>query len=138
MAFGITLCRCEVDDLGLLLSSNDLGKRAIRVGLEPTARELCLSKSRRHIVGRDDAQCAPFMQIEVAKFRLAKPRRVRQHGLEHWLQFARRARNNTQHLGSCGLLLQRFAQFVQQPDVFDRDHGLAREAGDKRDLLVGE
>jgi hypothetical protein len=36
------------------------------------------------------------------------------------------------------LLLQRVAQFVEQPRVLDGDNGLCREIRNQRDLLVGE
>jgi hypothetical protein len=38
--------------------------------------------------------------------------------------------------GGGGLLLEGFAQLVEQPHVLDGDDGLAREARHQRDLLV--
>jgi hypothetical protein len=43
-----------------------------------------------------------------------------------------------QNLRGRGLLLQRFAQFVEQAGVFDGDDGLIGEVLDQLDLLVGE
>ena len=43
-----------------------------------------------------------------------------------------------QHLRGRGLLLQRFAQLVEQPGVLDGDDRLVGESGDQLDLLVGE
>ena len=57
---------------------------------------------------------------------------------EHRLQFAGRAADDPQHVGGGGLLLQRFAQLVEQPGVLDGDDGLSGEVRDQLDLLVGE
>src|SRR5262249_25437099 len=46
--------------------------------------------------------------------------------------------DNLQHVGGCGLLLQRFAQLVEQPRVLDRNHRLVGEGGGEFDLPVGE
>jgi hypothetical protein len=66
-----------------------------------------LGKGRRHIVACDDAQRASFIEIEVAEFRLAKSRGIRQHGLEHRFQLARRTADDTEDLRGRSLLLQR-------------------------------
>ena len=54
-------------------------------------------------------------------------------------------RDDLQHLGGRGLLLQRLGQLararlhlVEQPHVLDRDHRLVGEGRDQLDLLVGE
>src|SRR5262249_10615590 len=90
MVFGITLCRCSVGDLGRLLCSDHLAKRTARMRMERTTLAR-LGKRRRHIVARDDAKGASFIEIEVAEFGLANADRVSQHGLEHGLKLARRA-----------------------------------------------
>src|SRR5262249_37260022 len=54
------------------------------------------------------------------------------------LQFTRRTADDLQHLGGCGLLLQRLAQLVEQAGVLDGDDGLVGEALEQLDLLVGE
>src|SRR5262249_33045405 len=56
----------------------------------------------------------------------------------HRLQLTRRTRNDTQHFGGGGLLLQRFAQLVEQACVLDGDNGLVGEGHDQVDLLLGE
>jgi hypothetical protein len=61
-----------------------------------------------------------------------------QHCLEHRLQFAGRTGDDAQHFRGRGLLLQRFAQLVEQAGVLDGDDGLFCEVADKLDLLVGE
>ena len=53
-------------------------------------------------------------------------------------KFARRPADDLEHVGGRGLLLQRFAQLVEQARVLDRDDGLGSEVFDQFDLLVGE
>ena len=53
-------------------------------------------------------------------------------------QFTGRTRDDLQHLGGRGLLLQRFAQLVKQARILDRDDGLRGEVLNQLDLLVGE
>ena len=43
-----------------------------------------------------------------------------------------------EHVGGSGLLLERFAQLVEQPCVLDSDNGLSGKILEKLDLLVGE
>ena len=59
-------------------------------------------------------------------------------GLQHGLQIECRAADDLEHVGGGGLLLQRFAQFAEQPRVLDGDDGLGGEILHQRDLLVGE
>ena len=49
-----------------------------------------------------------------------------------------RARDDAQHLRGGRLLLQRFAQLVEQPRVFDGDDGLGGEVSDQIDLFFAE
>src|SRR6516225_389074 len=56
--------------------------------------------------------------------------------MEYRLQVAWRRANNLEHIGGGGLLLQRFAQLVQQPRVLDGDDGLGGKVLDELDLLV--
>ena len=48
------------------------------------------------------------------------------------------AADHLEHVGGGGLLLQRFAQLIEQARVLDGDDRLAGEARDQLDLLVGE
>src|SRR5262249_52763353 len=57
---------------------------------------------------------------------------------KHDLQVEGRSADDLEHVGGRGLLLQRFAQFVEQPRVLDRDDGLLCEIAYKLYLLVGE
>ena len=81
---------------------------------------------------------SPSRTIQRAEFGLANARRVLQHGLEHRLQFAWRRTDDLEHVGGGGLLLQRFAQLVEQPCVLDGDDGLRGKVLHQLDLLVGE
>ena len=56
--------------------------------------------------------------------------------LKHRPEIERRAADDFEHVGGGGLLLQRFAQLVEQPRVLDGDDGLAGEILDQLDLLV--
>ena len=58
--------------------------------------------------------------------------------LQHRLQVEGRAADDLEHVGGGGLLLQRFAQLVEQPRVLDGDDGLSGEVLHQLDLLVGE
>ena len=55
---------------------------------------------------------------------VAKARRRFDQGVEHRLQIEGRAADHLEHVGGGGLLLQRFAQLVEQARVLDGDHGL--------------
>ena len=70
--------------------------------------------------------------------RLAQPRRRFDQRVEHGLQIERRATNHLEHVGRRGLLLQRFAQLVEQARILDGDDGLRGEIGQQGDLFVGE
>src|SRR5262245_25795687 len=100
---------------------------------------------RQGALKRRYAEGIAFTQPEDAVRCLAKPSRVRQHGLKYRLKLAGRAADHLQHLGSRGLLLQRLGELararlhlVEQPHVLDRDHRLVGEGGYQLDLLVGE
>src|SRR5262249_54302707 len=57
------------------------------------------------------------MEVEAAEPGLAKAHCIGQHGLEHRLQLARRAGDNSQHLRGRGLLLQRLGELLFQVGV---------------------
>src|SRR5262249_1525199 len=58
--------------------------------------------------------------------------------VEHCFEVEGRAADDFEHVGSSGLLLQRFAQFVQQASVLHRDHGLVGEGGGQLNLPLGK
>jgi hypothetical protein len=67
---------------------------------------------------RSDPKGVSFMEVERAEIGLTQPGRVRQHGLEHRLQVARRARDHLQHFGGRGLLLQRVSKELSRLGEF--------------------
>src|SRR5215813_10323962 len=59
------------------------------------------------------------------------PRRALDDGVEDWLYVGRGSTDDAEHFRSSGLMLQGLTQFrvalldfLEQPHVFDRDHGL--------------
>ncbi len=118
-----------------------VGVRAEQLPLSP----LLLKHHGQITVERSNAEGVTFAQKHPAITGFTKPRRVREHDLEHRLQLAGRARDDLQHLRGRGLLLQRLGELagprlhlVEQPHVLDRDHRLIGEGCGEADLLVGE
>ena len=66
----------------------------------------------------------------------AQARGILDHRIEDWSKFIWRGRDNSEHLGSSGLLLERLAQFVEQPCILDGDDCLGGEVCHQLDLLV--
>ena len=60
------------------------------------------------------------------------------HRFKHRTEIESRAADDLQHLRGRGLLLQRFAQLIEQAGVLDGDDGLAGEALYQLDLLIVE
>src|SRR5207244_4092981 len=61
-----------------------------------------------------------------------------QYCIEDGCYLTRRAVDNLQYLGGCGLLLQGLARLGDQPCVLNRDHRLCREIFDERDFFFGK
>ena len=97
-----------------------------------------LDKRHRCVVQGSEAKRVALTKPHDAEFGFANSGRVSQHSIEHRLKFAGRAADDAQHLGGRGLLLQGFAQFIEQPDVLNRDHRLAGKVLDQLDLLIAE
>ena len=76
--------------------------------------------------------------IEHSALRPANADGIGQHRLEHRLKLAGRRADDAQHIRCRRLLLQRFAQFVEQPGVLDGDDSLRCEILQQRDLLIAE
>jgi hypothetical protein len=77
---------------------------------------------------RDERAVA--INVQYAELCLADAKCILKHGLKHRLQLARRTADDTEHLGGRCLLLQRFAQLIEQAGVLDGDDGLAGEIGE--------
>ena len=56
--------------------------------------------------------------------------------IEDRLQLAGRGTDDLEHVGGRRLLLQRFAQLIEQPGVLDSDDGLGSEVFNQLDLFV--
>jgi len=87
---------------------------------------------------RDVANTFPIRKKEHAEFGLTQARRVLQYGVEHWRQLAGGARNDAEYVGGGGLLLERFAQLVEQPHVLNCDNRLIRKVLHQLNLLVAK
>ena len=57
---------------------------------------------------------------------------------EHRLKVECRTADDLEHVGGRGLLLQRFAQFIEQARILDGDDGLGGKILHQLDLLIGE
>src|SRR5262249_16020518 len=124
LAIDVGLHHPGVSDLGYLLRGRDKPKGAVRGWSEDSIARAGLGVGRRRIVHRHGAESFALAEIEGAEFRFADARGILQHRLKHRLQFARRAADDLEHVRGGGLLLQRFAQLVEQPGILDGDHGL--------------
>src|SRR5262247_549779 len=81
----------------------------------------------------------------VGMISLAEPSRRLYDAIEDRLQLGRRARNDAQDLRCGRLLFERCPQLavpclhlLEQPRVFNRDHGLVGKGIDELDLAFGE
>src|SRR6516162_757862 len=74
----------------------------------------------------------------MSKVRLAKSGGRLDQRIQHRLKIESRAADDLEHVGGGGLLLQRFAQLIEQPRVLDGDDGLVGEGDQKLDLLIAK
>src|SRR5262245_60062862 len=95
--------------------------------VSPRRHHIALAKSQQHVVDPTN------------------PRGTLDDSVEDWLNVSGRAADDAEHLGGCRLMLQRLAQFgvtllqfLEQPDILNRDHGLISEGLEESDLLIGE
>src|SRR5262245_23951378 len=91
-----------------------------------------------YAVDRSQADQLSVDHRDDTDFRLAELLCSCPDDFEYGLDVGRRARDDAQHLGGGGLLLQGFAQLVEQTRVFDGDDGLVGEALDQLYLLLGK
>ena len=92
----------------------------------------------REAVGRRYGVGVAHMPADDRLVRLAKSHGQLRQRVEHRLQIEGRAADHLEHVGGGGLLLQRFAQLVEQAGVLDGDDGLVGESLQHRKLLVRE
>src|SRR5262245_454932 len=86
----------------------------------------------------DEEKTIAFPSEDLGIRRLAEPSRALRNGIEHWLDFRRRARDHLQDVAGGRLLLQRLLRLVEQPHVLDGNDGLVGEGLEEFDLLVRE
>src|SRR5262249_30988634 len=70
--------------------------------------------------------------------RLAQPGSRLDQRIQHGRQVEGRAADDLEHVGGGGLLLQRFAELVEEACVLDGDDGLRGKVSDQIDLLFGK
>src|SRR5215471_15874162 len=92
----------------------------------------------RQAMHRDGSKILALGEPHEPELGTTDTRRIRQHGVEHRLQLTWRAGDDLKDLRGRGLLLQRFAQLIEQPHILHGDHRLVCERLDQLDLLVGE
>ena len=81
---------------------------------------------------------SPSRRRMIAGVRFANAGRGFDERVEHGLQVEGRAANDLEHIRGRGLLLQQFAQLVEQPRILDGDDGLRGEILHQLDLLVSK
>ena len=84
----------------------------------------------------DPAETIAFALEQPSMISFAQPGSRFGQCVEYRLQVERRATDDFEHICGSRLLLQRFTQLVEQPDIFNRDHCLTCEILDQLDLLV--
>src|SRR6266536_4001562 len=108
VAVVVGLLRTQVSDVDWLPGLGGAGHGACRERPDHTSAPL-RSECRRHrTVERNGAEGLSFAEPKSAVAGLAEPRRIREDGLKYGPKFAWRTADDAQHLGSRGLLLQRF------------------------------
>ena len=75
---------------------------------------------------------------DMSYVRLTKSNGRFHQSIQHRLQIECRAADDLEHVGGCGLLLQRLAQLVEQARVLDGNDGLLGKIADQLDLRVRE
>src|SRR5688572_17590327 len=76
--------------------------------------------------------------IDQSVWHVAQPCGSLGNSIHYRLNIRRRAGNDFEDLARRSLLLQRFGEFLKQPDVLDGDDRLVGEGFEQRYLLVGE
>ncbi len=95
-------------------------------------------KSSRCVMGRHQAQFFAVPAIDISRRGVADAHGICQHRLKNRFEISWRTADDAQHIRSRRLLLQRLAQFAEQPGVLDGDHRLGGEVRQQLYVLVGE
>src|SRR5262249_36566343 len=118
-----------------LLRRGDTPKRRVR-GRSYQFAGARLDIRGRGVVNGNRAEAISLAEVQRADLRFADAHCIREHGLEHRPQLARRAADDLQYFRRRSLPLQRFAQLVEQAGILDGDDGLLCEIADKFNLLL--
>src|SRR5262245_51083137 len=94
--------------------------------------------ARNAPVGRAQTEATALGAPDIDDLGIAQPRRRLGQCVEESLQIKRRTTDDLEHISGGGLLLQRFAQLMEETGVLDSDHGLGSEVRYQLDLLLGE
>src|SRR5262249_48907857 len=92
----------------------------------------------REAAGFSPIEYAVYLPGDRGLVGIGKPSGGFDQRLQHHFEVEGRAADDLEHVGRSSLLLQRFAQLVEQARVLDRDDGLVGEVLDQLDLLVSE
>ena len=105
----------------------------------PTVQETLASKAQcretalRRILPRSKA--CPLREVLITPSIASQSRAaVFRNDIKHWLDICRRTGDYTQNLARGCLLLQRFFELLEQPDILNGDHGLIGESFEELDL----
>ena len=107
IALEVSLVRREVGNVLHLFCFRGESKAVIRAWAKRRFEATLLGPCRRGTVHRYHPEVISFVKEQRTELRLADTRRILQHGPEHRFQFPRRARDDLEHVGGRGLLLQR-------------------------------
>src|SRR5689334_20195029 len=110
MSSEIGLIGSAIGNMDWLPGSGDSVHRRVHPGLgHHPALPLTRVSFWKRAVERSVAPTSSLAKPQCSVTRFTHPNRIRQHSLEHWLEFARRRTNDAKHLRSRRLLLQRLA-----------------------------
>ena len=131
--FGIGLDVGDVDGVAFEQRAPERRPRSGSSGIFLTINEL-----GREAIARRTVETPFFSARNDGLIGLAEASGRFDECLQYRLQIESRAADDLEHVGGGGLLLQRFAQLVEQPRILDGDDGLGGEVLDQLNLLVGE
>src|SRR6516225_3382680 len=92
----------------------------------------------RQPVYRGEIEALTVIGPQLPKRSTAQPHRLVEHRIEYRREVAWRGIDDSQDLGSRGLLLQSLARLGNESRVLHRDHCLRREVLHQRDLFLAE
>ena len=119
----------DIENIDRSAFERGAGRTAVPAGAD---RVLLYPRSefRRGIKRRSHPQYLAVETEYKSPVRPTQSGRTLDNRFKYRLKIERRAADDLEHVGGGGLLLQRFAQFVEQPRVLDGDDGLSGEVCD--------